>query len=121
MLAPFLEHMSKEAKHRKGMTLRFLAPKTKVSRDTDKERREFLSWISDIDYRGDHDANSRNILRGSGDWMLSGEEKFRSWKEEGGLLWLCGIGQRPLIESPCNANLSAAGAGKTKLTYAFQL
>jgi hypothetical protein len=60
---------------------------------TEEERREFLNWLSDIDFEGDHDANSRNILKGSGNWMLRGEEKFRSWKDEGGLLWLCGIRQ----------------------------
>jgi hypothetical protein len=71
----------------------FLCTETEPFRYVDEERREFLNWISDVDYRGDHDANSRNILKGSGDWMLSGEEKFQSWKEQGGLLWLCGIRQ----------------------------
>jgi hypothetical protein len=91
MLEPFSEYVSEEAKHRIGKTSCYFLPNAKVSRYTDKEHREFLNWLSDIDYRGDHDANSRNILKGSGKWMLSGEEKFRNWKEGGGVLWLCGI------------------------------
>jgi hypothetical protein len=92
-LEPFSTYVSEEEKRRKGMTLLFFVPKAEVFRYTDEERREFLSWLSDIDYRGDHDANSRNILKGSGDWMLNSEEKFRKWKQGGGLLWLYGIRQ----------------------------
>jgi hypothetical protein len=57
-------------------------------------------------------------LKGSGDWLLSDEEKFLNWKERGGLLWLLGIRQWLLPpKSHYTINPSAAGAGKTKLTY----
>jgi len=59
-----------------------------------------MKWLSDVDYRMDHEGHSRNILKGSGDWMLNGENEFQTWKEKGTVLWLHGI----------------AGAGKTKLT-----
>jgi hypothetical protein len=89
----FSEYMSEEATRRKGTSSRLLIAETKIFKYTENERKNFMMWLSDIDYRGDHQTNSLNILPGSGDWMLSGEEKFGSWKEGGTVLWLRGIRQ----------------------------
>jgi hypothetical protein len=82
-----------------------------------------LKWLSDVDYRADHLKNFRDILEDSGDWMLSREEQFRSWKEKGTVLWLRGIRQWLLVLMAFFIPLTAsvAGAGKTKLTYVFQM
>jgi hypothetical protein len=89
----FSEYMSEEAMRRKGTSSRLLIAETKISKYTEIERENFMMWLSDVDYRGDHQANSLNILKDSGDWMLNGEEKFGSWKEGGTVLWLRGIRQ----------------------------
>jgi len=82
-----------------------------------------MKWLSDVDYREDHKANSSNILKGSGDWMINREKEFSSWKEKGTVLWLRGIRQWLLVSSTSFTPLTAstAGAGKTKLTYVIQL
>jgi len=51
-----------------------------------------MRWLSDVEYRGDHEGNSCNILKNSGEWMLR-EEKFDDWKDKGKILWLRGIRQ----------------------------
>jgi hypothetical protein len=60
---------------------------------SEEERKEFMKWLSEVDYRGDHEANLRNILENSGEWMLHHEKKFDDWKDKGTVLWLCGIRQ----------------------------
>jgi hypothetical protein len=89
----FSEYMSEEAIRRKGTPSRLLIAETKISKYTEKEREKYMMWLSDVDYGRDHQKNSLNILKDSGDWMLSCEEKFDSWKEGGTLLWLRGIRQ----------------------------
>jgi hypothetical protein len=85
------KYVSEEESRLHGMSSCFFVPKTKAPQYLEKERKRFMKWLSDVDYRGDHEANSRNILKDSGDWMLSREEEFGSWKEQGTVLWLRGI------------------------------
>jgi hypothetical protein len=118
----FSEYMSEEAVRRKGTSSRLLIAEIEISKYTETERENFMMWLSDVDYRGDHQKNFLNILKDSGDWMLSHEQKFGSWKEGGTVLWLRGIRQWFLVSSAFFISLTAsvAGAGKTKLTYVQQ-
>jgi hypothetical protein len=118
----FSEYMSQEAIGHKGMSACLLIPETKARPYTEKEREGFMEWLSDVNYRADHTANSSNILKDSGDWMINREKEFASWKENGTMLWLRGIGQWLLVLSTSFIPLTAstAGAGKTKLTHVIQ-
>ncbi|KAF8853835.1 hypothetical protein BDZ45DRAFT_64299 [Acephala macrosclerotiorum] len=69
-----------------------------------KKRQEILNWISEkqtIDYFKHHKENKRDILKGTGQWLLQ-DPVFKNWKDDSAssLLWLHGI----------------PGSGKSKLT-----
>jgi len=68
------------------------------------KRNAALDWLSDIrklPYFKHHKENKREILKGTGRWILT-DEVFKTWKNESAssMLWLHGI----------------PGSGKTKLT-----
>jgi hypothetical protein len=68
------------------------------------KRRRILQWMSDTEklpYLKHHKENKRQILPGTGEWLLK-DEIYNYWKEspESSLLWLHGI----------------PGSGKSKLT-----
>ncbi|KAG9041303.1 hypothetical protein FS842_002606, partial [Serendipita sp. 407] len=84
-LEPFSEFMNEGRKERQ-----------------EKEREDFMNWLSGIKYTDDHNGHRETVLKNpnkSGQWMLTADE-FCTWKTKGGLLWLHGI----------------PGAGKSKLT-----
>ncbi|EUC44175.1 hypothetical protein COCMIDRAFT_98978 [Bipolaris oryzae ATCC 44560] len=55
------------------------------------ERREFLSWVSDIDFEEVHQTTYTKKHRGTGDW-LTREPKFQEWMQSphSSLLWCNG-------------------------------
>lgn len=68
------------------------------------KRRQILNWMSDTEklpYLKHHKENKRQILKGTGEWLLN-DDIYTSWKHstESSLLWLHGI----------------PGSGKSKLT-----
>lgn len=68
------------------------------------ERTAVLNWISDtvkLPYLKHHKENKREILEGTGGWILE-DEVFETWKNDStsSMLWLHGI----------------PGSGKSKLT-----
>ncbi|KAG8763004.1 hypothetical protein FRC15_008186, partial [Serendipita sp. 397] len=84
-LEPFSEYMNEGRKERQ-----------------ENEREDFMNWLSGVKYTVDHHGHRSAVLKNpnkSGQWMLAADE-FRTWKEQGTLLWLRGI----------------PGAGKSKLT-----
>ncbi|KAH6698408.1 hypothetical protein BKA61DRAFT_682441 [Leptodontidium sp. MPI-SDFR-AT-0119] len=71
---------------------------------TDTKRRTILDWMSDttkLPYLKHHKENKRQILKGTGEWLLN-DEMYKKWKDDSAssLLWLHGI----------------PGSGKSKLT-----
>uniref|UniRef100_A0A0W0GEG1 NACHT domain-containing protein n=1 Tax=Moniliophthora roreri TaxID=221103 RepID=A0A0W0GEG1_MONRR len=66
----------------------------------DSERTKILDWISPLPYQGYHNHHKRDVLQGTGQWLLQ-SQMYREWKNDStsSLLWLHGI----------------PGAGKSKL------
>ncbi|KAF4340163.1 TPR repeat [Fusarium beomiforme] len=67
---------------------------------SDQQRREVLQWVSDIPYLKHQTEAFRDVLKGTGQWLLRGEA-YLKWKSSStfSILWIHGI----------------PGAGKTKL------
>ncbi|TVY44278.1 Vegetative incompatibility protein [Lachnellula occidentalis] len=70
----------------------------------DSKRQKILDWMSNIEklpYLKHHKENKRQLLSGTGHWLLE-DRKFKTWKDDSAssLLWLHGI----------------PGSGKSKLT-----
>ncbi|TVY26062.1 Vegetative incompatibility protein HET-E-1 [Lachnellula hyalina] len=73
-------------------------------RKADSKRQKILKWMSDIEkipYLKHHKENKRQMLSGTGHWLLE-DRTFKDWKDDSAssLLWLHGI----------------PGSGKSKLT-----
>ncbi|EEB95754.1 hypothetical protein MPER_05225, partial [Moniliophthora perniciosa FA553] len=66
----------------------------------DSERTRILDWISPLPYQGYHNHHKREVLQGTGQWLLQ-SQIYNEWKNDStsSLLWLHGI----------------PGAGKSKL------
>src|ERR1700733_4451612 len=57
-----------------------------------QERLDILHWISTVPFRKHHSNMMRDILPGSGQWLLEGE-KYQEWwnSSVSSILWLHGI------------------------------
>jgi hypothetical protein len=76
----------------------------KLTLNSEKQRKTILTWLSDAEklpYLKHHKENKKEILEGTGQWLLN-DEVFKRWKDDSAssLLWLHGI----------------PGSGKSKLT-----
>jgi hypothetical protein len=56
----------------------------------DDERVKFLQWISRIRYTDHHETNFKDVLPGTGQWLLE-DPLFSDWMQSGSVLWLHGI------------------------------
>lgn len=67
------------------------------------KRKKILQWLSSEPYIKHHEQTKKDVLSGTGQWLLSDPEFIR-WKEDSAssILWLHGI----------------LGSGKSKLVYA---
>lgn len=67
-----------------------------------QRREKILRWVSDEQYKRHHDKENKEVLKGTGEWLLQ-HPTFLQWKDESAssILWLHGI----------------PGSGKSKLTY----
>ncbi len=79
--------------------------------------RKILEWVSPIPYEQHHNTNKRDVLEGTGLWLLR-EEAMAQWRHsnESSILWLHGIREfaGKFLDS-MDANQAVAGSGKTKL------
>jgi hypothetical protein len=62
----------------------------------DKDRAEFLQWISKIRYTDHHQTNFWDVLPGTGQWLLD-DPLFFEWMRSGSILWLHGIRKYTLV------------------------
>jgi len=58
---------------------------------SEEERKKVLHWMSEIDYSGHRDELSKNLLPGSGQWLLQSQE-YINWAQSSvsSIFWLHG-------------------------------
>jgi hypothetical protein len=75
--------------------------------------------MSEIEYRSHHEDLSKNLLHGTGQWLLESSE-YIEWGQSSvsSILWLHGMRMCCLqVKRNGRANPGAAGSGKTRLVY----
>jgi hypothetical protein len=62
----------------------------------ESERSEILTWVSDIQYEGNHYTARKERADGTGEWLLR-HERYREWRGSSAstILWLHGIRRCP--------------------------
>jgi len=57
-----------------------------------QERLEVFKWMSEVEYRSHHEDLSKNLLHGTGQWLLESSE-YIEWGQSSvsSILWLHGM------------------------------
>lgn len=82
--------------------------------NVESERRNLLKWLSTIQHVNHHKTMGKDILSGSGNWLLLKKE-FVEWRKESSssILWLHGIRKHITIAGTSDiAHDSRSGLGK---------
>ena len=88
------------------------------------ERMEVLKWMSSLPYTAYHNQNKKDVLEGTGQWLLS-DPVFREWKNDSAssLLWVhgrSGTGKTKLVSIVIEDSLSQHQAGNgTRPAYFY--
>jgi hypothetical protein len=95
------DNLSKIQDNLEGMLFK-LRSMSSLSQLTASKRSEILQWLSPEQYIKHHKQTKRDVLQGTGQWLLS-DPVFHQWKTESvsSILWLHGI----------------PGSGKSMLVY----
>jgi hypothetical protein len=63
-----------------------------INYESGEERKQVFMWMSEIDYRSHHDDLSKNLLPGTGQWLLESAD-YIQWGQSSrsAILWLHGM------------------------------